>query len=52
MVHPRQMPTLDEVLAPVREEFEQSGMTEDNLARLSEELREKVWQEKQARKTP
>jgi len=44
--------TLDEILAPVRQEFEQSGMTDDDLANLSEELREKVWQEKHGRKTP
>ncbi len=42
--------TLDEILAPVREEFERSGMTDDDLAALAEELREKVWQEKQTRK--
>lgn len=44
--------TLDEVLAPVREEFEKSGMTEDELAALVEEVREEIWQEQQARKAP
>jgi len=29
-------PTLDEILAPVREEFETSGMTEDELSELLE----------------
>ena len=41
--------TLDEILAPVRQEFERSGMTDDDLAALCEELRQKVWQEKQTR---
>lgn len=43
---------LDRVLAPVREEFERSGMTDDELAALVEDLRQKVWQEKQTRKVP
>jgi plasmid stability protein len=45
-------PTLDEILAPLRREFEASGMTDDELAGLVEELREEVWQEKQGRKAP
>lgn len=44
--------SLDDVLAPVRENFARSGMTEDDLARLVEEVREEVWQEQQARKVP
>ena len=39
--------TLDEILAPVREGFVESGMSEDELTALFEEAREEVWQEKQ-----
>ncbi len=42
----RPSPTLDEILAPVHEDFERSGMTEDELYDFLEELREQVWQEK------
>jgi hypothetical protein len=38
--------TLDEILAPVREGFAESGMTEDELTALFEEAREESWQEK------
>jgi hypothetical protein len=44
--------SLAETLAPVREEFEQSGLTDEDLATLVEEVREKIWQEKQTRKVP
>jgi hypothetical protein len=44
--------TLDQILAPVREDFERSGLTDDDLASLVEEVREKIWQEKQTRKVP
>ena len=40
-------PTLDELLAPVRKQFDDSGMTEDELNEFVDDLREKVWQEKQ-----
>jgi Tfp pilus assembly protein PilO len=43
-------PTLDELLAPVRQDFADSGMTEDELDEFLEEVREEVWQEKQSRK--
>jgi hypothetical protein len=36
--------TLDEVLAPVRRQFEESGMTDEELARLVEEAREEIWE--------
>ncbi len=36
-----------EILAPVHKEFEESGMSEDELTEFLEELREEVWQEKQ-----
>ena len=39
--------TLDEVLAPVRQDFEESGMSEDELNKFIDDLREKVWMEKQ-----
>jgi len=41
---------LDAVLAPIREEFERSGMSDDDLAALVEDVRDKIWREKQARK--
>jgi hypothetical protein len=42
--------TLDDILTPVREEFERSGMADEELASLVEGIREEIWQEKQARK--
>lgn len=42
--------TLEETLAPFRQAFAKSGMTEDELAALVEEARAEIWQEKQARK--
>lgn len=39
--------TFDEILAPVREGFAESGMSKDELTALFEEAREEVWQEKQ-----
>jgi len=42
--------TFAEIFAPVREEFRQSGMTEEELSRLIEEARNEAWREKQARK--
>ena len=41
--------TLDQVLAPVRRQFEESGMTDDDLAALVEEVREEIWQERHGR---
>ena len=40
-------PTLDELLAPVRRDFEESGMGEEDLNDFFDDLRDKVWQEKQ-----
>jgi len=40
---------LDAILAPVRRNFEQSGMTDDDLATLVEEVREDIWREKHGR---
>ncbi len=39
--------TADEILAPVRRDFDESGMSEDELNEFIDDLREKVWQEKQ-----
>jgi hypothetical protein len=39
----------DVLLAPVRRDFEQSGMTDDDLAVLVEEVREDIWREKHGR---
>lgn len=40
-------PSLEEILAPVRQDFEERGMSEDDLNAFIDDLREKVWQEKQ-----
>ena len=42
--------SLDEVLAPFRKQVEESGMTDEELEAFFEEVREEVWQEKQAQK--
>ena len=42
-------PTLDEVLAPFRRQVEASGMPDDELGAFFEQVREEVWQEKQAK---
>jgi hypothetical protein len=41
--------SLDEVLAPIRRQFKDSGMTDEELDALVEETREEIWQEKQQR---
>src|SRR5437773_505559 len=41
--------TLDGIFAPVHKQFAESGMTEEDLYRFLEEVREEVWQEKQRR---
>ena len=38
--------TLDEILAPVRKNFAESGMTEDELDELIETERQAMWEEK------
>lgn len=40
-------PSLDEILAPVRQDFEESGMNEEDLNDFFDDLRDKVCQEKQ-----
>ena len=41
-------PTLDELLAPVRQEFAESGMTEDELDEFMYAIRRQVNEEKRA----
>ena len=41
--------SLDTLLAPVRRGFEESGMTDDDLAALVEEVREDIWREQQGK---
>lgn len=43
------MRTLDEIFAPVHKEFEESGMTEDELDDLIYQARREVYAEKKAR---
>ncbi|MCY7348471.1 MAG: hypothetical protein LH614_19940 [Pyrinomonadaceae bacterium] len=38
--------TLDEILAPLRRNFAESGMTEDELDELIETERQAMWEEK------
>jgi hypothetical protein len=47
--HDIQAESLDAILAPVRRNFEQSGMTDEDLAALVEEVREDIWREKHGR---
>jgi predicted DNA-binding protein len=47
--HDIQAESLDAILAPVRRGFEQSGMTDDDLAALVEEVREVIWREEHDR---
>jgi len=43
-------PSVDELLAPFRKQVDQSGIADDELDRLGEELRQEVRQERRARK--
>jgi hypothetical protein len=43
-------PSLDEILAPVREQFAASRMIEEELDALVEKERQAIWDEKQNRK--
>jgi hypothetical protein len=42
--------TFDEILAPIREGWRQSGMAEDEITALFEETRDEVRKERRARK--
>ena len=41
--------SFDEILAPIRQTFQESGMSEDELEALFEETREEVYQEQKAK---
>lgn len=42
--------SFDEILAPIRKGFQESGMSEDELLELFENEREAMWQERQSSK--
>lgn len=42
--------SFDEILAPIRKSFQESGMSEDDLISLFEAAREEAYQERQAKK--
>jgi hypothetical protein len=42
-------PSLDEVLSPVRKEFDESGMSEDDLDVFMNSIREKAFQDRQSK---
>jgi len=42
--------TLDEILAPVRKNFAESGITEDELDELIESERQAMWEEKHGKR--
>ncbi len=42
--------TFDQILAPVRKGFEDSGLTDDELTGLFEEARDEAWQQPQSTK--
>jgi hypothetical protein len=49
---PQRSKPLDEILEPVRREFEESGMTDEGLVGFLTEVRDEVRKEKRLRKTP
>jgi hypothetical protein len=42
-------PSLDEILAPIRRNFAESGMSEEDLDELIENERQAMWEEKNSR---
>ena len=44
--------SLDEILAPARQQFADSGMTEDELTALVKEERRAMWRERRGEQTP
>ena len=44
-------PSVDELLAPFRKQVEEGGMTDDELDGFYEDLRNKVWEEKQPKRS-
>ena len=45
-------PSLDEILAPARKQFAESGMTEDELTALVKEERRAMWRERRGEQAP
>jgi hypothetical protein len=43
-------PSLDEILAPIRKNFAESGMTEEDLDELIESERQAMWEEKNGKR--
>ena len=43
-------PSLDEILAPLRKNFEESGMSEEDLDNLIESERQAMWKEKNGKR--
>jgi hypothetical protein len=43
-------PSLDEILAPIRKNFAESGMTEEELDELIESERQAIWEEKNGKR--
>ncbi|HEV3417277.1 MAG TPA: hypothetical protein VG056_10700 [Pirellulales bacterium] len=43
-------PSVDELLAPFRNQVDESGATDEELDNLCEELRQEVWRDQEARK--
>jgi hypothetical protein len=49
---PQRSSRMSEILEPVRREFDESGMSEDELVHFLTEVRDEVRKERGARKTP
>jgi hypothetical protein len=45
-------PSIDDLLAPFRQQVEQSGMSDSELDAFFEGLRDEVWAEQQAKRAP
>lgn len=43
-------PSLEEILAPIRKNFEESGMSEEDLDNLIESERQAMWEEKNGKR--
>ena len=44
-------PSIEELLAPFRKQVNESGMSDDELDKFYEDLRDKVWEEKQTKRS-
>jgi hypothetical protein len=49
---PQRSRPIDEILEPVRREFAESGMTEEELTSFLTQIRDEVRQDKRARENP